>query len=97
MSRDSRLRLADIVDACTRIEDYIVQRLGELREVETVLAKEFYRLACYAERVAFAPGSTTLRVYQTAPLLRNDGTVVRVLIYFILREDDSVELWDRPT
>ena len=72
--------------------DHSLQRLGDLRDVEAVLAKEFYRLACYADLVPLAPGSTTLRIYQTSPLLREDGRIVRVLIYFVVREDDSVEL-----
>lgn len=37
-------------------------------------------------------GSSSLRIYQTQRLLREDGQVVRVLIYFVLREDDAVEL-----
>ncbi len=72
--------------------DYALQRLGNLRDVEDVLAKELYRLACYADLVAAVPGSKNLRIYQTEPLLRDDGQIVRVLIYFLLREDDAVEL-----
>ena len=33
-----------------------------------------------------------LRLYQTKDFLRRDGQVVRILIYFALRSDDSVEL-----
>lgn len=72
--------------------DQALQRLGDLRDVEDVLAKEFYRLACYADLVPFAPESRGLRIYQTMPLLAEDGKIVRVLIYFVLREDDVVEL-----
>ncbi len=72
--------------------DQSLQRLGSLRNVETVLAKELYRLACYADLVAVIPRSTALRIYQTDPLLQDDGQIVRVLIYFVLREDDTVEL-----
>lgn len=72
--------------------DYALQRLGNLRNVEEVLAKELYRIACYADLVAALPGSKSLRIYQTEPLLRDDGQIVRVLIYFVLREDDAVEL-----
>ena len=72
--------------------DHSLQQLGDLRDVETVLAKEFYRLACYADLIPLAPRSTTLRIYQTAPLLRENGDVVRVLIYFVLRENNTVEL-----
>jgi hypothetical protein len=42
--------------------------------------------------VPLVPGSTTLRIYQSVPLLRYDGTLVRVLIYFVLRDDQAVEL-----
>lgn len=72
--------------------DYALQRLGNLRDVEDVLAKELYRLACYADLVAAVPASKNLRIYQTERLLRDDGQVVRVLIYFVLREDDAVHL-----
>jgi hypothetical protein len=33
-----------------------------------------------------------LRLYQTKEFLRQDGQVVRILIYFALRNDDTVEL-----
>ena len=73
--------------------DHALQRLGDLRNVEDVLAKELYRLACYAELVPLAPGATSLRIYQTAPVLGEDGTVLRILIYFVLQEGgDAVEL-----
>ncbi len=72
--------------------DQFLQRPGSLPNVETVLAKELYRLACYADVVAVIPRSTALRIYQTDPLLQDDGQIVRVLIYFVLREDDTVEL-----
>ncbi|MGI9087255.1 MAG: hypothetical protein ACR2HH_05875 [Chthoniobacterales bacterium] len=66
--------------------------VGKSADVENVLAKEFYRLACYADLVALAPGSSKLRIYQTSRLLRDDGHLVRVLIYFVLRDNDAVEL-----
>ena len=72
--------------------DYCLQRLGDLRDVETVPAKELYRLACYADLVPLAPGSNKLRIYQTSRLWRDDGEVIRILIFFVLREDDVVEL-----
>lgn len=72
--------------------DQALQRLGNLRDVEAVLAKEFYRLACYADLVPLASGSAALRIYRTPPLLREDGALVHVLIYFVLRDSDSVEL-----
>ena len=72
--------------------DAALQRLGNLQDVETVLAKELYRLACFAALVQFIPGSQKLRIYQTPPLLSDDGTLMHVLIYFVLRSDDTVEL-----
>ena len=72
--------------------DYSLQRLGNLRDVENVLAKELYRLACYANLVTLVPATRALRFYQTARLLREEGAVVRVLIYFVLRADDAVKL-----
>lgn len=72
--------------------DAALQRLGNLQDVETVLAKEFYRIACFADLVQFVPGSQKLRIYQTPPLLSDDGTPMRILIYFVLRPDDTVEL-----
>lgn len=72
--------------------DHSLQRLGGLRDVEAVLAKEFYRLACHADLVPPVSDSATLRIYQTARLLREDGAIIRVLIYFVLRENDTVEL-----
>ena len=72
--------------------DYSLQRLGNLRDVEDILAKELYRIACYADLVAVAPGSKNLRIYQTDRLLRDDGQIVRVLIYFVLRQDNAVDL-----
>ena len=58
----------------------------------TLLAEELYRLALYADLIPLAPGCEELRVYQTKEFLRRDGHVVRILIYFALRSDDTVEL-----
>lgn len=72
--------------------DHCLQKFGDLSDADTVLAKEFYRLACYADLVPLLPGSTKLRVYRTSPLLREDGAIIRVLIYFMLRSDETIEL-----
>ncbi len=60
--------------------------------VDSLLAEELYRLATYADLVPLAPGCGELRLYQTKELLRQDGQVVRILIYFALRSDDTVVL-----
>jgi hypothetical protein len=72
--------------------DYALQKLGDLPRVDSLLAEELYRLATYADLVPFAPSCEELRLYQTKEFLRRDGQVVRILIYFALRNDDTVEL-----
>jgi hypothetical protein len=72
--------------------DYALQKLGHLPRVDSLLAEELYRLATYADLVPLAPGCEELRLYQTKEFLRRDGQVVRILIYFALRSDDTVEL-----
>ena len=72
--------------------DHALQKLGHLPRIENLLAEEFYRLANYADLVPLAPGCPQLGLYQTRPLLRQDGQVIRILIYFVVRPDGSVEL-----
>ena len=70
--------------------DHALTQLGDLPHVEETLAEEMYRLSCYADLVQLVPGCRQLRVYQTKELLRGDGQVVQVLIYFALRERGRV-------
>lgn len=70
--------------------DHALAQLGDLPNVEEVLAEEFYRLACHADLVRLVPGCRQLRVYRTREVLRGDGHVVRLLIYFALRERGRV-------
>lgn len=72
--------------------DYAIQKLGALPRVDSLLAEELYRLAKYADLVPLAPGCEELRLYQTKEFLHPDGQVVRILIYFALRSDNTVEL-----
>ena len=72
--------------------DYALQQVGSLRRADALLAAELYRLACYADLVRLAPGCRELRLYQTREFLGSNGQIVRILIYFVLRSDDSVKL-----
>jgi hypothetical protein len=72
--------------------DYAIQKLGDLPRVDSLLAEELYRLAKYADLVPLAPGCEELRLYQTKEFLRRDGQVARILIYFVLRSDDTLKL-----
>jgi hypothetical protein len=51
-----------------------------------------YRLATYADLVPLAPDCHALRLYQTREFLRRDGHLVRALIFFVIRSNQSVEL-----
>ena len=72
--------------------DHALQQLGGLPRIDSLLAEAFYRLATYANLVPLAPGCKELRLYQTKEFLHGDGQFVRLLIYFVLRRDDVVEL-----
>ena len=60
--------------------------------MDSLLAEEFYRLATYADLVPLASGCNELRLYQTKEFLHGNGQLVRILIYFVLRSDDVVDL-----
>ena len=72
--------------------DHALQKLGDLPHAESLLSEELYRIAMYADLVPLVPGCRELRLYQTREFLRRDGHLVRALIYFVLRKDQSVEL-----
>ena len=72
--------------------DYSLQLLGDIRQIDVVLARDFYRIACYADWVPLIDDRSPVRVFRTEPMLREDGQIVRVFVYFVLRADQSVEL-----
>jgi hypothetical protein len=72
--------------------DHALQKLGRLPRIDDLLSKELFRIAVYAELIPCAPGAKTLRLYQTKEFLREDGQLIRLLIYFVLRTDNAVEL-----
>ncbi|HEY1111846.1 MAG TPA: hypothetical protein VGE76_24535 [Opitutaceae bacterium] len=72
--------------------DFALQRLAELPRADEILSEELYRLALYADLVPLAPDCQELRVYQTKEFLRADGHLLRILIYFALHDNNTVEL-----
>lgn len=60
--------------------------------IESILSEELYRIAAYADLVRLVLGCDVLRICQTKEILRANGQLVHILIYFALRPDDSVEL-----
>ena len=57
-----------------------------------MLGRELYRIALYADLVPTASPATVLRIFRSDPFLREDGHLVRLWIYFVLRPDEAVEL-----
>ncbi len=72
--------------------DFALTRLGGAERMDDMLGKELYRLSLYADLVPVSAADTAMRIYRTAPFLRDDGQIVRLWIYFVLRNDDAVEL-----
>jgi len=72
--------------------DYALQLLGDNQEIDEVLARDFYRIACYADLVPVINDSSHVRVFRTEPMVREDGQIVRIFVYFVLRDNHSVEL-----
>lgn len=72
--------------------DFACARLGGAQAVDEMLGRELYRLSLYADLVPVVAGHAPLRIYRTAPFLRDDGQLVRLWIYFTLRPDDAVDL-----
>ena len=67
-------------------------RLGGAEAMDQILGRELFRISLYADLVPVVPEHDPLRVYRTAPFLRDDGQLVRLWIYFTLRPDQAVEL-----
>lgn len=72
--------------------DFACARLGGAVAVDEMLGRELLRLPLYADLVPVVPEHTPLRIYRTAPFVRDDGQLIRIWIYFTLRPDDAVEL-----
>lgn len=72
--------------------DHALQSLGTLPHIEEILARDLYRIALYADLVPCLGEESPLRVFQTKEFLREDGQLIRLLIYFVLRPDNAVVL-----
>lgn len=72
--------------------DYALTQLGDAADMDERLGRELYRLSLYADLVAIVPGQDALRIYRTADFVREDGQLIRLWIYFVLRSDNAVEL-----
>jgi hypothetical protein len=60
--------------------------------MDTLLGRELYRISLYADLISIVPGHDPLRIYRTSNFAREDGQLIRLWIYFVLRPDEAVEL-----
>ena len=72
--------------------DYALTKLGGAAEMDERLGRELFRLSLYADLVRIVPGQEALRIYQTGVFSHDDGQLIRLWIYFVLRSDDAVNL-----
>lgn len=72
--------------------DHALQNFGALPHIEDLLARDLYRIAVYADLIPCLGEKSPLRVFQTKEFMKEDGQLIRLLIYFVLRPDDAVEL-----
>jgi len=72
--------------------DFALARLASTERIDELLGNELYRLSLYAEAVQIVPGHAPLRIYQTSPFLQTDGHLIRLWIYFMLPNEQCIEL-----
>ena len=72
--------------------DFACARLGGTESVDQMLGRELYRLSLYADLVPVVSTHVPLRIYRTAPFVREDGQLIRLWIYFVLAANEAVEL-----
>lgn len=70
----------------------MLSRLAPIREIDDVLVDLTWAIARLAGELPFAEGSQQIRYLSSKPLLQDDGTVVRILIRVLVRDQSTVEL-----
>jgi hypothetical protein len=80
----------------TRVETelylWMLSRLAPVSRMDEILMDLTWAIARLADDLPFIEGSTEIRFIVTKPLLQDDGTVVRLMIRFLSRSTDCVEL-----
>ena len=71
---------------------WMLSRLAPIREIDEILIDLTWALARLAEDLPFVDGSEQIRYISSKPLLQDDGAVVRLLLRFLVRDEDTVEL-----
>lgn len=75
-----------------------LSRLGDSAQVDAAMSDLLFVLSRLAPDFPLEEGSSTVRVINSRPMLREDGEVIRLTIRFVAREErDEVELLDIET
>ncbi|WP_395743046.1 hypothetical protein [Prosthecobacter sp.] len=69
-----------------------VSKLGEVEKMDDVLAGLLWAIARLADDFPIVPGTERLRVAESTRFLRDDGTPLRVRIWFVVASEHDVEL-----
>lgn len=69
-----------------------VSKLGAVEKMDDVLAGLLWAIARLADDFPIVPGTERLRVAESTRFLRDDGTPLRVRIWFVVASENDVEL-----
>jgi hypothetical protein len=76
----------------TELYTWMLSRLAPIRGIDDILIDLTWAVALLADDLPFVEGSRQIRQILSKPLLQDDGTVVRLVIRFLIRDPDQVEL-----
>lgn len=71
---------------------WMAGRLAPLQDVDAVILDLTWAIARLAPDLPLVENSNRIRYIVSKPLLQDDGVVVRILIRFLLRNAETVEL-----
>ena len=72
--------------------EWELSRLGDLAELDEVLMQLMWAVARLADSFPFAPESETIRFANWEPVLHDDGSLIRLVVYFAILDSKTVEL-----
>jgi hypothetical protein len=76
----------------TELYLWMLGRLAPVSRMDEILMDLTWAIARLADDLPFVEGSREIRFILSKPLLQDDGTVVRLMIRFLSRSPDAVEL-----
>ena len=69
-----------------------MSRLGDCERMDDVLSGLLWAIARLADDFPLVPGTEKLRVAESTRFLHDDGTPMRVRIWFVVTSNDEVDL-----